>query len=416
MHMGRAQAISPAAYDAAVFQIGTDVEGVTVSSQLAGLFLADKLDVSDHYNADSVDCTVLASLLNAAPQAAKPELVVFVHGVAAPAQFMDASHFEVSSDVGFSDLVKQTTEKFPEWLKDNNQVVNLSSEVQLIAPSPPTALVHKFETISDEIEALWPDLKAQLEDFLPESKANGYSVRSVVKHISDTLFADELTQLNRIQNAVTDPSTKLIVDLKSLLSVGTKTGFGSLTYSACQQIIAQVISQKLGQFLVTVVALPVELGISQQNNQGQEALLAKRDAKNLVSSPFINANAPFTKRDAKNVFVHTKRDGRSASMGYSTEESCQVATANCNNHGICTQIGATWTCVCAPSFNSTINKTTSWAGAACEKKDVSVEFNLFLWTGVGFLTLFVAGVKMLATVGSEPLPGVLEAATIKKST
>ncbi len=51
-----------------------------------------------------------------------------------------------------------------------------------------------------------------------------------------------------------------------------------------------------------------------------------------------------------------------------------------------------------------------------QRKDVSFEFNLFLWFGIVLILLVVGGVQLLYSVGSEELPGILSAAThVKKA-
>lgn len=57
-------------------------------------------------------------------------------------------------------------------------------------------------------------------------------------------------------------------------------------------------------------------------------------------------------------------------------------------------------------------KTTSWAGAACQKKDVSVPFNIFLVFGIVMTFLLVAAVNLMSGIGAEELPSVLSAGVV----
>ncbi|KAG7194240.1 uncharacterized protein KQ657_004960 [Scheffersomyces spartinae] len=101
---------------------------------------------------------------------------------------------------------------------------------------------------------------------------------------------------------------------------------------------------------------------------------------------------------------------------FSSEEACQVSTSNCNNHGVCTMSKSKgcWSCLCSPTVDKK-KGTVSWAGYDCSKKDVSFQANLFIWTGIAATLVIAGGVSFLFSLGSEPLPGVLDAMT-KKST
>ena len=48
------------------------------------------------------------------------------------------------------------------------------------------------------------------------------------------------------------------------------------------------------------------------------------------------------------------------------------------------------------------------------QKDVSVEANLFLWTSIALVVILVGGIQLMFGIGNDPLPGVLDAATIPK--
>jgi hypothetical protein len=54
-------------------------------------------------------------------------------------------------------------------------------------------------------------------------------------------------------------------------------------------------------------------------------------------------------------------------------------------------------------------KTTYWGGPACQKKDISVQFWLFVMIGVALAFLISAGIGMLYSMGSEELPSVIGA-------
>lgn len=98
---------------------------------------------------------------------------------------------------------------------------------------------------------------------------------------------------------------------------------------------------------------------------------------------------------------------------FNSEEECIFSTNNCNTHGLCSKNSLTskWACICGSSFNKTSKSTTHWSGSSCSKIDVSTEFNLIFWSSLGMVLTLVAGVGLLYGVDSEPLPGILAAAT-----
>lgn len=54
-------------------------------------------------------------------------------------------------------------------------------------------------------------------------------------------------------------------------------------------------------------------------------------------------------------------------------------------------------------------KTVQWAGAACQKKDVSVPFLLFAGFGIVMAALIAGAIGMLYNMGSQELPSVIGA-------
>lgn len=104
---------------------------------------------------------------------------------------------------------------------------------------------------------------------------------------------------------------------------------------------------------------------------------------------------------------------------HKNKESCESTTAECSGRGSCYKAAkagpnACWTCKCKPTMMKTANgvKTTGWAGAACQKKDVSVPFNIFLVFGIVITFLLVAAVNLMSGIGAEELPSVLSAGVV----
>lgn len=98
----------------------------------------------------------------------------------------------------------------------------------------------------------------------------------------------------------------------------------------------------------------------------------------------------------------------SFSSQFSTQTQCEQATRNCSGHGSCAELNnGQFHCVCKPTFDKSTQRTTQWGGNACQKIDVSAPFHLLFWSTLGIIVMTVYGVRMLMTVGNEPLPGIL---------
>lgn len=121
------------------------------------------------------------------------------------------------------------------------------------------------------------------------------------------------------------------------------------------------------------------------------------------------------KRSPKNVAGPHTLGKRLLVKGFASAEECAAGTNSCNGHGSCVGKKGAYLCVCVPTYDKAKRQTTVWAGAACEKIDVSTQFSLFLWTGVALVVFGASGVGLLYGIGTEPLPGVLDAATAGKA-
>jgi hypothetical protein len=100
--------------------------------------------------------------------------------------------------------------------------------------------------------------------------------------------------------------------------------------------------------------------------------------------------------------------------------TAQKRTHNCSGHGKIElrkgQEGADgvkdcYYCKCEPSVvgEGKSKKTTNWGGPACQKKDISVPFWLFVGSTVVLVFLISTGIGMLYSMGSEELPSVIGA-------
>lgn len=104
---------------------------------------------------------------------------------------------------------------------------------------------------------------------------------------------------------------------------------------------------------------------------------------------------------------------------FSDRKALIDATKNCSSHGIPIKRFTDpdsrrdcYSCLCHPDVitdDEGRNKTHRWAGAACSKKDIGESFWLIAVVTIGLLGAAGWGVGLLASMGSEELPGVLSA-------
>lgn len=111
---------------------------------------------------------------------------------------------------------------------------------------------------------------------------------------------------------------------------------------------------------------------------------------------------------------------------FESQSACEKSTNGCSGHGKCSvlhkgQPGSKgrrdcYGCICKPTVvdkgdtgMERHKQTTYWGGPACQKRDVTVPFWLFVTSGVLLAFLISGGIGLLYSVGSEELPSVIGA-------
>lgn len=101
---------------------------------------------------------------------------------------------------------------------------------------------------------------------------------------------------------------------------------------------------------------------------------------------------------------------------FTSLSACNNATNSCSGHGTCKPSGSSKTCFQCKCTRTTIRtnkdgskKTNLWAGAACQKKDISTEFTLFAVFGVTMGMLIMGVIGMMYSMGAQELPSVIGA-------
>ncbi|KAK7430176.1 hypothetical protein QQZ08_003361 [Neonectria magnoliae] len=103
---------------------------------------------------------------------------------------------------------------------------------------------------------------------------------------------------------------------------------------------------------------------------------------------------------------------------FNSKDSCSTGTGNCSGRGSCLNKYAKtdgsdgkevcFTCHCL-STSSGNGSVTHWAGPACTKADISVQFWLFAGFTIVMIGVLSLAIGMLFSVGEEKLPGVIGA-------
>lgn len=387
--------------EVSVYELGSgEVEGevATIGSKDTMVYLADRFDVADNYKLGHHADDLIKFIDSHKKSVDKPTMVVSINGVDQHDDFFSqAPSFKVKTakhqgihHMLFNKLPKQLVKKF------GYEMVDLTPELSLLTTEQDKEhnMIKHFKYYNEKVEGIWKLFTSSHESNVEGSSQqvlSGFSDNALLRLVNDRFFITEMSELLHFKNSVSSLYKNDVVffDINSLVSVGKKIGFESKTYQVSNSVVSKILEDLSSDFDMLV----------------------------FVSSSKAAPDAEkFSKRDTelKEIFQRVEA-GKKAGSCFTTEEACQASTSNCNSHGVCTKLHKEcWSCLCSPTFNKKLQKTTKWSGYDCNKKNIAAEANLFLWTGLVLVVLFVGGIKLLMSVGNEPLPGVLDAATIGK--
>lgn len=160
------------------------------------------------------------------------------------------------------------------------------------------------------------------------------------------------------------------------------------------------------------------------------ALSARRENPeailSLTAEPSVSPHAAYPDLEDFPVFTSSKKSSNNTTVRrilppfFYSLESCQKTTLNCSGHGECKLLHKAQTkrntdrygCVCSPTvvkLGKDGRKATYWGGPACQKKDISTPFWLFVGVGVGLAFLISTIIGMMYSIGTEELPSVIGA-------
>jgi len=158
---------------------------------------------------------------------------------------------------------------------------------------------------------------------------------------------------------------------------------------------------------------------ARRNRQNPEALLS------LTPEPSTSPNAEAEYPDLEDFPVFTSEKKSNGTVRgilppfFNTLASCEKLTLGCSGHGECKLLHKAqdktqqdrFGCACSPTIvgKGNARKVTNWGGPACQKKDISTPFWLFVGTGVMLAFLISTIIGMMYSIGSEELPSVIGA-------
>lgn len=209
------------------------------------------------------------------------------------------------------------------------------------------------------------------------------------------------------------------------------------------RLLMKTASLKEQGFSMTVVCMPPSSSHAKRAAQpyGTYDLPSKIEARREVaeaplslasSKPSTSPNLPADLEDFP-VITQAQANDSAPVLGilpgcFSSLAGCQKQTHNCSSHGECkllhkgqkgsdSVVQDCYGCACTPTVvhvgqdhgMETKKKTTYWGGPACQKKDISVPFWLFVGSGVMLAFLISGGIGMLYSMGNEELPSVIGA-------
>lgn len=400
------------ASNVAVYELSADSTGSVDSVQLvsmksAVLYLADKFGLDDYYKiGGKTDAIEFIDSMHK-DQLSKPSLLVIMKGVDTPSTLVKdrTPSFEITMNKHRSakHLMKTLFKSFPEqYAKSVNasHVSLLTNEIKYVSGSDSNQMKHEFKNFHHDLPQNWFSI---VDTF--SSKQNAIvNMDSSLQLVNDKLYITELMQMLKISGEQdkesrdvqkdTVSSTFAVANLDSLVSLGTKLGYDARTYMVAKAALVDSIQALQSVFDVTIVAVGPE-----HKHACDKGEISKRSKE--LSEMFSD---------------FSKRESSSYSSCFSDENECQAATNNCNQHGVCTRVRSKcWQCLCSPSHDKKTSKTTKWTGYDCSKKDIAAQTQLLLWTSIALLVTLVGGIKLLFNIGNDSLPGVLEAATLKKA-
>ncbi|KAG0239465.1 hypothetical protein BGW41_007647 [Actinomortierella wolfii] len=211
---------------------------------------------------------------------------------------------------------------------------------------------------------------------------------------ADALFLEEAVSLSSYIEKyaaaqIKDETSDFVhIDIAGLAALEAEHGIDSIQYKQAVRILKEFIQKEL---------LP---DFSQVHENWSATIILNSMS---APAPMISDISAF---EAASRHLYQKRAAPSpgsASSCFATQEDCETSTSSCSQ--------GRGQCVLSPSANcfhcqcASINGT-QYSGTSCEKVDISVQFHLFFWLGLGLTLAVIFSITLIVQMGSQTQGGV----------
>ncbi|KAK6533133.1 hypothetical protein TWF281_007288 [Arthrobotrys megalospora] len=284
-----------------------------------------------------------------------------------------------------------------------------------------------FVDVVSPVRASGIDLSADYNEWSNFEAAVGKSDASKFnkKTPSDVDFFEEYMVLKSlaertIEQVIAEKAT-IFIHLGSLSTIASKDGVSSQKYKIASKLMSKILNQAVkatGQYPSIVGLIPLDSKNAKRSENTD--FLGDFEIKKRKEAPLAPTPQPkFAISDEDTSVVtplqkNTNKLARPRPGCFESRDVCGNRTNSCNGRGNCiksTTQSNCWTCICAPTVVKVggANKTTYWGGNACQKKDISVPFVLFVTFTIGMLLAVGWTINKMIDMGNEELPGELSA-------
>ncbi|KAF8928248.1 hypothetical protein BGZ58_009791 [Dissophora ornata] len=205
---------------------------------------------------------------------------------------------------------------------------------------------------------------------------------------ADALFLEESVSLGNYvesyeKNARGQESDFVRITIKGLAALAEEHGVESVQYKTAQQILKDFL---------------------------QQTFIPEFEQIHETYTTTIFLVAPTSKRVGSELFetrsssssMLKKRALPLTGNCFAAEADCQTNTNGCSGRGVCVLSTAAncYHCKCSKINN------TQYGGNVCDKVDVSIQFHLFFWLGLGLVLMVALAVGLILQMGNQSQGGV----------
>ncbi|KAI5283109.1 hypothetical protein KEM54_002403 [Ascosphaera aggregata] len=228
------------------------------------------------------------------------------------------------------------------------------------------------------------------------------------------------TSANRLANI---PANLLLPNIKVFQGLGLQPDVE--TVNAVFDTLRDLATSSKRQILL-VFSPSTLFDRSPSKKQGRRFEPAEQRLSDIVSNP--NDGESVSALPKSTPKQDTRVPSRIIPVCFASNETCSEHTHNCSGHGYCYRKSSSknnvaskdcFACKCVTTVVSRHpdgrpKKTIQWGGPACQKRDISTPFFIFVTLTVLIALAIIGGIRLLYTMGQEELPSVLSAGVAAK--